>query len=52
MRDVFLETHGELVTAAFWCRMQELHRAGEVIDIFPYRPSRRLREPAAANSSS
>jgi isocitrate dehydrogenase kinase/phosphatase len=42
-RDVFLETHGELVTAAFWRRMQDLHRAGEVIDIFPYPPSRRLR---------
>jgi isocitrate dehydrogenase kinase/phosphatase len=43
MREVFLESHGELVTAGFWRRMQELHRAGEVIDIFPYRPSRRLR---------
>ena len=26
----------------FWRRMQELARAGEVIDFFPYRPSRRL----------
>jgi isocitrate dehydrogenase kinase/phosphatase len=43
MREVFLETHGELLTAGFWRRMQDLHRAGEVIDIFPYRLSRRLR---------
>jgi isocitrate dehydrogenase kinase/phosphatase len=40
---VFLETHGELLTTGFWRRMQGLHRAGEVIDIFPYRLSRRLR---------
>ncbi|HET8576012.1 MAG TPA: bifunctional isocitrate dehydrogenase kinase/phosphatase [Methylomirabilota bacterium] len=43
MREVFLAAHGDLLTAAFWTRMQALHRAGEVVDIFPYRPSRRLR---------
>jgi isocitrate dehydrogenase kinase/phosphatase len=40
---VFLEDHAELLTAGFWTRMQALHAAGEVIDIFPYRPERRLR---------
>jgi isocitrate dehydrogenase kinase/phosphatase len=48
LRQVFLEAHGDLLTAAFWNRMQALHRAGEVVDIFPYRPERRLRAPAAA----
>ena len=42
-RDVFLEAHGELLTAGFWTRTQAQHAAGEVIDIFPYRPDRRLR---------
>jgi isocitrate dehydrogenase kinase/phosphatase len=45
LRQVFLEAHGDLLTAAFWNRMQALHRAGEVVDIFPYRPERRLRAP-------
>jgi len=28
---------------AFWHRMQELHRSGEVLDIYPYKSTRRLR---------
>jgi isocitrate dehydrogenase kinase/phosphatase len=43
MQEVFLAAHGELLTTEFWTRTQALHRAGEVIDIFPYRPARRLR---------
>jgi isocitrate dehydrogenase kinase/phosphatase len=43
--DTFLEAHGELLEAAFWCRMQDRHRGGEVLDIFPYKESRRLRRP-------
>ena len=39
----FLERHGELLSVAFWHRMQELHRNGNVLDIFPYRSARRLR---------
>ncbi len=41
----FLAAHGDLLTVEFWRRMQELARRGEVVDIFPYRPSRRLRQP-------
>ena len=41
--DTFLEAHGELLRPEFWTRMQERHRQGEVIDIFPYPPARRLR---------
>jgi isocitrate dehydrogenase kinase/phosphatase len=40
----FLAHHEELLRADFWHRMQDLHLRGEVVDIFPYRNSRRLRE--------
>lgn len=42
-RRLFQEAHGEVLTAAFWRDLQRRHRAGEVIDVFPYPPSRRLR---------
>ncbi|HTT70409.1 MAG TPA: bifunctional isocitrate dehydrogenase kinase/phosphatase [Anaeromyxobacteraceae bacterium] len=48
LRNAFLAAHGEILTADFWRRMQARHRAGEIVDIFPYRESRRLRrEPPA-----
>ncbi len=43
LRGAFLAAHGEIVTAAFWRRMQARHRAGEIVDIFPYRDAQRLR---------
>ncbi len=43
---VFLAHHGELLTADFWLAMQDRHRRGEVLDIYPYRASRRLRPHA------
>jgi len=43
LRGDFLASHGEVLTAAFWRRMQESHRAGEIVDIFPYKESQRLR---------
>ena len=42
LRQAFVEAHAELLTARFWRRMQERHRAGEIVDIFPYERSRRL----------
>jgi isocitrate dehydrogenase kinase/phosphatase len=44
LKDVFLQAHGDLFTTDFWTGMQALHRAGEIVDIFPYRESRRLRD--------
>ena len=41
-RIALLEKHGELFQAAFWRRVQEELRAGEVPEIFPYPPERRL----------
>jgi len=42
-REMFLQTHRDLLSPGFWRKMQSRHTAGEVIDIFPYRESRRLR---------
>ncbi len=41
--ETFLSHHRELLGVAFWHRMQERHRNGEVLDIYPYRSARRLR---------
>jgi len=43
LRDAFVEAHGEILTAEFWRRMQTRHRAGEIVDIFPYKQTQRLR---------
>ncbi len=47
LRDVFLRFHRELLTAQFWRELQSRHRAGELIDIIPYRHCQRLTQPAA-----
>jgi isocitrate dehydrogenase kinase/phosphatase len=39
----FLKAHGALLDARFWNEMQERHRRGEVVDIYPYGTARRLR---------
>jgi len=41
--ETFLAAHEELLGVEFWHRMQDLHRRGEVLDVFPYKDSRRLR---------
>ncbi len=43
LRDVFLQMHGDLLGVDFWTRMQDRHRAGEVVDIFSYKQSKRLK---------
>ena len=42
-REAFLQAHGDLLTAQYWRTMQARHRAGEAMDVLPYRQSRRLR---------
>ncbi len=42
-RELFLDVHSDLFGVEFWHRMQALHRAGEVVDIYPYKQSRRLK---------
>jgi isocitrate dehydrogenase kinase/phosphatase len=39
----FLKEHGALLDPRFWTEMQERHRRGEVVDIYPYVAARRLR---------
>lgn len=41
-RDWFLEEHGELLEAAWWRALRTRHEAGEVIDVRPYRPDKRV----------
>jgi isocitrate dehydrogenase kinase/phosphatase len=43
VRDVFLATHGDLLEVGFWQGVQQRLTAGEVVDVFPYRRSARLR---------
>lgn len=45
LRQALLEAHGEVFRARFWQGLQARHRAGEVVDIFPYLPEQRLARP-------
>jgi isocitrate dehydrogenase kinase/phosphatase len=47
LRDIFVQTNGELFGVEFWTELQRRHRAGEVIDIFPYQEGRRLARESA-----
>ena len=42
LRQTFLQAHQDLLGADYWRKMQARHQADEVIDILPYRRSRRL----------
>jgi isocitrate dehydrogenase kinase/phosphatase len=42
LRDVLELHHSDLFGVRFWQRVQERIRSGEVIEIFPYKRSRRL----------
>jgi isocitrate dehydrogenase kinase/phosphatase len=42
LRRTFEEHHADLFTVEFWRGLQERHRRGELIDVFPYPDSRRL----------
>jgi isocitrate dehydrogenase kinase/phosphatase len=42
LRDAFLREHRNLFDPAFWRRLQERIRGGELIDFFPYSEARRL----------
>jgi isocitrate dehydrogenase kinase/phosphatase len=42
LRQAFLDAHGELFTAKYWRKMQNRLKAGEVVDIDPYSPSKKL----------
>ena len=41
--NAFLDAHEELLGVDFWRGMQDFHRRGEVLDVFPYKHASRLR---------
>jgi len=45
LRPVLEESHGQIFQPAFWREMQSRVSSGEIVDIFPYHQSRRLRDP-------
>jgi isocitrate dehydrogenase kinase/phosphatase len=42
LRGPFLAAHADLLVVDFWLEMQRRQRAGEIVEFFPYRESRRL----------
>jgi isocitrate dehydrogenase kinase/phosphatase len=42
LRDAFLTAHGDLLDVAWWRDRQSRVQAGELLDLIPYRPERRL----------
>ena len=42
LRTVLEQSHGQLFEPGFWQEMQARVSSGEIVDIFPYHPSRRL----------
>ncbi len=42
LRELFVRVHGDLLQPAWWNRMKERHRRGEILDVYPYKPARRL----------
>ena len=52
LRETFLAAHGNLLDTTFWQGVQRRLRAGEVVDVFPYRRDARLqRNDLSARSS-
>ena len=51
LRELFVRVHGDLLQPAWWNRMKERHRRGEILDVYPYKPARRLhgRHPSSAD---
>jgi len=48
LRRLFAESHGDLLAPRFWNEMKRRHLAGELLDLYPYPPERRLRGGPAA----
>jgi isocitrate dehydrogenase kinase/phosphatase len=47
LRDTFAAVHGDLLRRDWWCGVQDRVRDGELVDTFPYPPTRRLRQPSS-----
>ncbi len=44
MEEIFIREHSDLFTVEFWENMQERQRKGEIIDVYPYKRSRRFQD--------
>jgi isocitrate dehydrogenase kinase/phosphatase len=44
-RPAFFEQHGDLFQPEFWCSVQRKLLNGEILEVFPYAPERRLCRP-------
>jgi len=42
LREPFLAVHADLLAVDYWLEMQRRQRAGEIVEFYPYRESRRL----------
>lgn len=51
VQQLFFKLHGDIFDVKFWRDMQEKQRRGEILDVFPYRRKRRLRNRFAAVES-
>ncbi len=40
LKRMFLDVHGEILTADFWRHVQQKHRDGELMEVLPYQPQR------------
>jgi isocitrate dehydrogenase kinase/phosphatase len=40
LKQLFLQFHGEILTAEFWREVQRKHREGELMEVLPYYPKR------------
>jgi isocitrate dehydrogenase kinase/phosphatase len=52
LRELFVRVHGDLLAPAWWNRMKERHARGEILDVFPYKPARRLHGRGLGQSPS
>jgi isocitrate dehydrogenase kinase/phosphatase len=52
VRDAFLAAHGCLYDPGYWRELQRRQAAGEVVDIYPYSETRRLRQGAASGGGA
>ncbi len=51
LRELFVRVHGGLLELAWGNRMKERHQRREILDVYPYKPARRLhgRHPSSAD---
>jgi len=52
LREVLERNHGDLYELRFWREMQARVKGGEIVDIFPYHPSRRLHKDVEATGDA